>query len=621
MSSIATSKKQVQYIWMALPALIVLYTLPVHIVSITGTRLDDSWIRAINMALNNGAVFGKDFIFPYGPLGFLETRNSHYLSIFLFVLFDLVLLAGYYMQLKAGNKNLITCIYLLLAFFLLHIGNSYSIKLFILYIIVLSGIINNRFNNLPLVVFAVLLAFISLLVKVNYGLIAFILLALAFVLSVYQRPRAAWVLALAVVVLGIVTLSVFNIYLPGYLTWSFPLIQGYNEAMYVPIRLIDAELTLALADLCLFAGVIWMSIRRTSFNIANIFLFSLLVFLLFKNSFVRADAYHKHFFYCAFPVVLLFFAWRSKLPDGLKTRIIVAASILISCIALLYSNKLDIQKANPLTYFRAGRHELGIREEDVHVKIPTPVLKRIGKATVDIFPIDITIAEINRLNYKGRPVIQSYSAYTPSLDSLNAGYFQSAGRPSYLIVRNFAIDGRYAVWDEALTKIYVRHYYQPVDSFHLEDINGNPDTAHYFLLLEKKNISNDNYHPVFTPVATVNLKAGIPYQLDFDKIQAPVYMNVTRSYDITGEMAKIIFQPPVAEVKLKFEDGSDSTCKFIASIANTPLLINKAVRNNQELCWYLSDSLSKNSAVQSIEFMKRKGWKEDITVSFFSLAR
>ena len=52
-------------------------------------------------------------------------------------------------------------------------------------------------------------------------------------------------------------------------------------------------------------------------------------------------------------------------------------------------------------------------------KIPDSVLEKVQGKTIDIIPWEFSLIPGNQLNWKPRPIIQSYSAYTEKLDELN----------------------------------------------------------------------------------------------------------------------------------------------------------------------------------------------------------
>lgn len=79
------------------------------------------------------------------------------------------------------------------------------------------------------------------------------------------------------------------------------------------------------------------------------------------------------------------------------------------------------------------------------------ILAMLANHTVDVFPWDVALAYAYGLDWDPRPVFQSYSAYTASLDALNAAHFNSNSSPDYVIFAAESIDGRYPLFDEPAT--------------------------------------------------------------------------------------------------------------------------------------------------------------------------
>lgn len=108
-------------------------------------------------------------------------------------------------------------------------------------------------------------------------------------------------------------------------------------------------------------------------------------------------------------------------------------------------------------------------------KLPADMRKRIGNATVDVYPYDLAIIPANGLNWQPRPVIQSYVAYTPWLDARDAAHFASAKAPEF-IVWHFtnadlglngtgmgSIDGRLMLNNEPSTMLQLLSRYERVE--------------------------------------------------------------------------------------------------------------------------------------------------------------
>src|SRR5436190_9186501 len=57
--------------------------------------LDPSWAIALHHAVKAKLVFGKDFVFTYGPLGVLYTRLSIGVPVIVYLVFDAFVLLNF----------------------------------------------------------------------------------------------------------------------------------------------------------------------------------------------------------------------------------------------------------------------------------------------------------------------------------------------------------------------------------------------------------------------------------------------------------------------------------------------------------------------------------------------
>ena len=86
------------------------------------------------------------------------------------------------------------------------------------------------------------------------------------------------------------------------------------------------------------------------------------------------------------------------------------------------------------------------------------LLKIIGDKTVDIIPWEISPAYAYSMNWKPRPVMQSYVAYTPYLDKLNSDYFKET--PTEMILYDFqTLDYIYPMFYEPKTLVTLMQNY------------------------------------------------------------------------------------------------------------------------------------------------------------------
>src|SRR6185436_5439341 len=64
----------------------------------------------------------------------------------------------------------------------------------------------------------------------------------------------------------------------------------------------------------------------------------------------------------------------------------------------------------------------------------------VGREPIDVFGSNQSMALLNHLNYRPRPVFQSYSAYTPELVELNAAFLESDRAPRFMLFQHEALD-------------------------------------------------------------------------------------------------------------------------------------------------------------------------------------
>ena len=169
------------------------------------------------------------------------------------------------------------------------------------------------------------------------------------------------------------------------------------------------------------------------------FLFITSIFVLYKQAFVRADINHIKDFFIFLP--LLIFTNKELLTNVKNILSNILILIVISFTVLYFYLNFDknfnietkLNKSDYVTAFKNFDQESGINIHTNNFPLPNEILARIGKNSVDIFPWNIQLLLENKLNYLPRPVIQSYTVYTPYLEDLNFNHYNSPNAPQYVI--------------------------------------------------------------------------------------------------------------------------------------------------------------------------------------------
>ena len=589
--------------------------------------LDGSWIRALNMALKNKLVFGSRFVFTYGPLGFLSTRNTQYISSVLLLAGDLFLAAGFFYlayQYLSRQKN---WFFIILFSLFLFRGAEYSQALFLLFIVYATLNIQNKGNNTFEVVYCACTGVLLFFVKVNYGIFSLLLLPAIAFLFLFRNRRAFALFAGSSALLYLVIWPCVHIDVVNYVRRSLPLIRYYNEAMFFPANVSSPQFIFAVLLIGLFLSVttwyVLQAVKQKKIGpvpAVKILLLSLVCYLFYKNGYTRADSVHYSNFYSVFPLFFILVIFLFDYGDTAVARIAAGVVTCLSIAALLLSG--DEQGAITPSYIKSSILPLdyfaGIftrqPEDGPIMALPKQTLTTVGNATVDVIPTKVAMAQLNNLKYAPRPIPQSYSAYCPELDSLNADHFYGAERPGFVFIRHGTIDNRYGAWDESLTKATIHLNYDYAGEASVS-FNSVYDTH---LLFSSKNKAPD--YPRFEKISERIIDLDDMVRISFPD-SAAVYMTANVEYDVVGAFRGFLFQPPRLQVALVVDSTGMKEFEAIRPAISAPVLINKYIGDNRDLGNFLAGNLKMNKNISAFGFHAPDGGiKSRIMITFLKLA-
>ena len=167
-----------------------------------GIGAEASWHQALAMALNQGMVFGSDFIFRYGPLGFLENgflpERVHVVAQLLFdlyILFNLLFVIHY-----ALKKARIKWVAVLALLAMILPWGFIADATFTLLFLFLFNLFHANENRRSFTLYnAVFIAALMFFVKVNFSLVITLLLY-ASLIYLWLTQRFSWRELIAVVI-------------------------------------------------------------------------------------------------------------------------------------------------------------------------------------------------------------------------------------------------------------------------------------------------------------------------------------------------------------------------------------------------------------------------------------
>lgn len=598
--------------------------------------LDPSWGIGINWAHVNNFQFGTDAVFTYGILGFLGhpltlDYNLWKMSIIFSVLTNFLLIFSSYLLLREFCARwyhyvfLIPILLVILPVTAPQWKMLISLSLFLYLILVqkstpgthllyLSAIgfglaVNSLikfdmlWNSLYLIVAFCSIGFISKR-NIKQGailIISFILSFWAIWLTMQQHPE--------------------NI-LP-YLRGGFELTRGYSEAMAISGPLWHVIVGCISLLFIMMVGVYFFIHKRRDLVIFFI-LTGFTLFSVFKSGFVRHDT-HVLIFLAVCALFLGFIL--GLLTDELKTskmkpfmtfNIILCLAMIASfmasiCIIAPWALQANVISNAPSTELslRLMSDEtlfdnlVASRKESIKDIYPLKLtlIDRINNQSVDIFPWDVALCWTYDLNWSPRPVFQSYTAYTPYLDTINNQHFVAdEGSPKNILYAYSSIDGRYPLFEEPKTFRTILNNYSYVDQ------------SSGFIHLNRSSRPVGEAEDIGLKTVKMGEPIGIP------EYNGEVFGHIDVQYTLLGNLMKSIYKPEPVYVQFQLKDGITSQWyRFIPDNAVNGLFLSQYVGDADTLAWIFQGHLINDIHTITIRTDHPEYYEDTIQVRFVGL--
>ncbi len=191
-------------------------------------------------------------------------------------------------------------------------------------------------------------------------------------------------------------------------------------------------------------------------------------------------------------------------------------------------------------------------------RLPSVILDTIGDEKVTIFPFEISYVAANKLNYVPFPVFQSYSAYTPYLDRLNAMFVENEDKaPKYILMEWSSLDQRHPLMDVPLCWLSVFRHHAPY-----------AETADFLLVKRRR-------RPVFDETQTLfEERASIDHFIRIPVSDSPVVVRIELKMKIRGMLTEILFRVPEVKMIMLKESGLKKERRVVPANLSSGLMIN-----------------------------------------------
>ncbi len=541
--------------------------------------LDVSWSFVLGFARMGRLHFGTDLVFTYGPWGFLNTVYCHPGLFWSHMAWEFVFKAGLAITVALCAAGLPWWRGLLLfavAAILQPLFGDAAYSFFIAALLWVNAVTDDHAGRFLPAVSGVILSFLALQKFTFFLSTGAGIVGVGCVLFARQHKRPALWLAggwLAGLLAGWLTAGQPLADLIIFVSRSFAQAAAYQDVMgfeEAPIIFWCGAATLGASLLAA-----WGESRRRSDwpRLARWALVALaggLCFLVWKNSFVRADGHVLGLFLFA---ALAGLSLRHAL--GLVLATVAVIGVWVADPGLMsvthYLLRAHVQDSvTHLAHLRDTRAAFVAQTEKVRAAQLLPLLRsRVGGETVDVFGHEQVVAYWNRLNYRPRPVFQGYPAVSASLAQINAEFYASAKAPQFVLVRLDTIDGRLAAADDARALLSLIERYE----FDAEEQG-------WLLLRRRPHIQTRSVEWISQERRACGAMVTVPHSAGL------VWAEVRLQPSWLGALRTFFYKPKMTLLQIETKDGVQSY-RFAPKAAAGGFLLSPVLANTVNFRDYL----------------------------------
>jgi len=467
----------------ALAALTALYALSVLVpwnpnTSFSARPLDAGWIYAMHLGWLDGRDFGRELTFTYGPYGFIHMGYLPGTYVWVLVIKSAIALSVWFAIWTCARR---------------HTAKAWAAALWTFSLVMISGLIPEIRLYAPLLLLLVYHFYVDdaplapariplLLSSAILSLAKFstMVMAVVVVLCIVMQevtrqgdwrrrfPATGIIFFFAVVSFwlfaGQPVLSFFTFF-----QRSLWVTSGYGAAMSMTDQPEAMSIVVYLVfAFALFAWVATLTLKEQRIkSLPAIAALSFVLWQSVKAGFVRHDEHELNAtVMLAFLSVLFGLVFVAKLarhPYVAFWLTVIAPALLVGALSYqswmgesvfrsfarhVVSPPRNVSTAcTELIGSGAFRKLFETTREENRAKLAPPT--ELTKGTVDVYPWDIALAVSMKLELSSRPVIQSYSAYTPELLELNAAHLRGPAAPDSILFAILPLGRRYPALEDS----------------------------------------------------------------------------------------------------------------------------------------------------------------------------
>lgn len=594
--------------------LVVMSTFPVYYSDIV-SGMDPSWVLALNIINNNEQLFGSDYFFTYGPMGWLlyplDVGNNLFISycfwIAIHICFSItifyILFSKELQRYWERNANLVVMVIFLFlsACFRVAWQEHYFIY-FLLFLLFLGLKSKNGFKWLA---GACVLVVVTFLIKFTIAILSYICLVIFLIFSYRDKKRFKENCLMVIGGVPILFVGLFWAYNPNisvivdYMLMAKEISSGYILAMSMPV---DFNFSMKMAFVIGGFSVLSAMWAVKSKNFSWLALL-VIVFMGFKHGVVRGD--HINIFISIFFMTCSFYTYSMKYTLRFNSIdryfiVFICGLLVVSCVKG-YNSPAKIVSTSSKNFITPFNNLLFGNKYSFHDKRSDFVSDRfwetIGDSVFTVYPWEISYG-LDKTNLKIMPILQQYAAYTPKLDYQDAAFLERD--VDFIIFNLDTIDLRYPLLETPHSWNSIFSMYDVVDY-----------DGRNFLLQKKQNVDIRN----ISFFDRISIYKGEEVQLP--NTENRLFLAVESKLNFWGILSQIFWKIPSVEMIVEFSDGSQMCKRVLLNNLQTPTLIDAIPCDDIQFYKIMTGEIP--ISVKAIRFQGEglKYYDDRIQVSFF----
>jgi hypothetical protein len=408
--------------------------------------------------------------------------------------------------------------------------------------------------------------------------------------------------------------------LPRYARVSWKIMTGYSEAM----SLHDASRLppgVATVMYVLLAIVVVVTATTVSWRRHDETLLAVVVattlFTTFKAGFVRAD---EHMVIGSLPLLttvglVLVRTDTPRLAKRVVALVVVAGATLIylATTPLNPVTAVELSATRPVTDVLEGRTTptaLHRRYDAAMARIRERTPLAVDGAT-DVYTFGLASLIANGGHWTPRPVIQSYSAYTPDLARMNADHLVGPEAPARVFFRVDPIDHRLPALEDGASWLPLLEHY---------DLRGR-DSG--YLVLDRR----EQARSAVLGAAPVRLRARLGSTVAVPTSSRAWLASIDLRPTFAGRIRTAVWKPPQLQIEVTTQDGRTVVRRFVPAMARADFLLSPYVGDTSDLRSFLTGATDAAHQVTALRIRledsgalgARGFWRSDYSIRLRSL--